>query len=193
MPRRAVLSFGLLAVIFSLLFSAPSCGQSPEVPNRCTQPPDQTSPRTDGDNVPHRKVVIERIIFDGPIHLDNSAVAQIVATANRNEWFTTDNAGWVEELAENWFEGYLAESRLFPCKGDGGTTLTRCRCESGTLMWMKDSNTTWEIFDSQRPVMGWRPSRKVSCEPPSQCARERCSTCESEEIIWLPRIYEVDE
>jgi hypothetical protein len=116
MLRRAVLSFGLLAVICSLLFSAPSRGQSPEVPNRCTQPPDQTSLRTDGNDAPHRKVVIERIIFDGPIHLDNSAVAQIVAKANQNEWFTTDNSGWVEELAEIGLRGTWQDQGYFRVK-----------------------------------------------------------------------------
>ena len=112
MFRRAVLSFSLPAVICSLLFSASGRAQFPELPNRCTPTPDQTSPRADGNDAPHQKVIIERITFDVPVHLDNAAVAQVIARANQNEW-TTDNPVWGAEFAEVGLRGAWQDQGYF--------------------------------------------------------------------------------
>jgi hypothetical protein len=102
MFRPAHFSFALMAVICSLPFSAPICAQSPQVPNRCTPPTvDEASPSPGGTDSYRRKVIIHRISFDGPIHLEDSTLAQIIAKANQNEWLTTDNPLWVDELAED--------------------------------------------------------------------------------------------
>jgi outer membrane protein assembly factor BamA len=84
---------GLLTVIFSLLWIAPSRAQSSQVPIRCSQS------SVVKDDPPHRKVVIEGIQFDGPIHLSDSDIQQIVVEENKREW-DADRPGWVEELTE---------------------------------------------------------------------------------------------
>jgi hypothetical protein len=64
--------------------------------------------------------------------LENSAVAQIVTESNQLQGLTTD----IQAGLTSWPRlvcGYLAGSRLFPCKRDGGTALTWWRHERGTI------------------------------------------------------------
>ena len=70
----------------------PCFAQSPEEAKPCSEPPIQE------DRAP-RKVVIDRIEFDGPIHLGEADVAQIISDTNRHE-LDADNSGWVDELTE---------------------------------------------------------------------------------------------
>jgi hypothetical protein len=69
MARRATLPVGLLAVICSLIYAAPSGAQSPPTPKRCSVA------AVAEDDAPHRKVVIESIQFDGAIHLADTDIA----------------------------------------------------------------------------------------------------------------------
>jgi outer membrane protein assembly factor BamA len=53
----------------------------------------------DKDDLPYRKVIIDSIYFDGPIHLSASDIGEIISTANRGEW-RADSPGWIDELTE---------------------------------------------------------------------------------------------
>jgi surface antigen-like variable number repeat protein len=127
MPRRAALPFGPLAVIYSLLFAAPSYAQFPQIPKRCSPPfkllpltrtvADQSAQNPDAD-APHRKVIIERIDFDGPIHLPDSVVAQIIADANANDhdWWNADDGGWLNGFTEIGLRGAWQNQGYFRVK-----------------------------------------------------------------------------
>jgi outer membrane protein insertion porin family len=67
------------------------------------------------DDTPHRKVVIERIQFDGPIHLSEADVAQIIAETNRGE-LNADGSGWVEDLTEIGLRGAWQDRGYFHMK-----------------------------------------------------------------------------
>ena len=90
MCSRAALPFALLAVFSILVLSSSVHTQSPDNPEPCLQ--------SAGDG-PHRKVIIQGITFDGPIHLPDSVVAQIVADANDNDW-NADDLAWPNEFAQ---------------------------------------------------------------------------------------------
>jgi len=109
MARRAILALGLLAVICGLVCSAPCAAQFPQEPNHCSVP------TVAEDDAPHRKVIIESIHFDGPIHLADSDVAQIIAEANKGEW-NANRAGWIEELAEIGLRGTWQDQGYFGVK-----------------------------------------------------------------------------
>ena len=108
MPRRA-LQFGPLAVIYGLLLVMPCHAQFPLVPKRCS-PPSTLLSLSAGDNLDHsgkrpdatpgRRVIIERINFDGPIHLPDSVVTQIVADANQGDGWHAGNLDWLHALTE---------------------------------------------------------------------------------------------
>jgi len=53
----------------------------------------------DGKGDAHRKVIVERIEFDRPVHLSDSDVEQVIKTANESEW-DADSPAWVDALAE---------------------------------------------------------------------------------------------
>jgi outer membrane protein assembly factor BamA len=46
-----------------------------------------------------RKVIVERIEFDRPIHLSNSDIEQVIEKANKVGW-DADSPAWIDELAE---------------------------------------------------------------------------------------------
>lgn len=132
MACRATLPFGLLPVIYSLLFSTSSGAQVLQVPKRCTPPPvtdkvllrarsdqstrDATSPSPPPeDDGPHRNVIIESIQFDGPIHLSDSDIARIISDANRGEW-NANGSGWVDDLVQIGLRGAWQDRGYFKVK-----------------------------------------------------------------------------
>jgi len=106
MACRAILTLGLLAATCGLVCSAPCVAQFPQVPNHCSVPP------VVEDGAPHRKVFIEGIQFDGPIHLADTDVAQIIAEANQHD-LDADGSGWVEELTEIGLRGTWQDRGYF--------------------------------------------------------------------------------
>jgi hypothetical protein len=135
MVRQAALPVSLLAAICVLIDPVPSGAQVPEVPKRCSPPAaatnvklqtrgEQAAPNPESedkasdakvvleDDTPHRKVIIESIQFDRPIHLPEDVVAQIVAEANQHD-LNTDRPGWVEELAEIGLRGAWQDRGYF--------------------------------------------------------------------------------
>jgi hypothetical protein len=106
MACRAILGFGLLAAICGLTCPAPCAAQFPLVPNRCSVPP------VAEDHAPHRKVIIDSIRFDGPIHVADTEVAQIVAEANQHD-LDAATSNWVEELAEIGLRGAWQDQGYF--------------------------------------------------------------------------------
>jgi outer membrane protein assembly factor BamA len=54
---------------------------------------------SDGKGDAYRKVIVDRIEFDRPIHLPDSDMEQVVKTANESEW-DADSPGWIDQLAE---------------------------------------------------------------------------------------------
>ena len=94
MARRVVFTIGLLALANALLVCAPSLAQAPAVPEGCP------SPSVPSEKVAaSRKVIVERIEFDRPVHLSDSDVEQVIKAANESEW-DADSPAWVDELTE---------------------------------------------------------------------------------------------
>ena len=94
MARRAALRFGLLAVFCSLPCSVLNSAQFPFPPERCSVPV-----RTKKAITTWRKVIVKRIDFDGPIHLSQSDVAQIIKEANHKK-LNADDPEWIKEFTE---------------------------------------------------------------------------------------------
>jgi hypothetical protein len=109
MARRAVVTIGLLAVSSGLLIGAPIQAQIPSAPQSCSSPPvantkllvtlNGKSQISDGSRGTSRKVIVERIEFDRPVHLSNSEIEQVIEKANKAEW-DADSPAWIDELAE---------------------------------------------------------------------------------------------
>jgi hypothetical protein len=96
MPQKAALPLGLLAVICSLLLAAPSDAQFSQIPRGCPAPTSMLNLRNPSDP----EVTLERVDFDGQIHLPDSAIAQAVAKVNDEHW-DANNPGWVNWFTEN--------------------------------------------------------------------------------------------
>lgn len=73
--------------------------QVPDVPKRCTQQESQ-QPAQEHDT-PYQKGIVDRIDFDGPIHLSDADVAQVIDNANQAEFHAEDRA-WIDQLREVW-------------------------------------------------------------------------------------------
>jgi hypothetical protein len=111
MARKAALTFGLLVVLCGLVGPAPSWAQLSSAPQSCSSSPgtnenSQTNAvgnvrNSDGTGDVHRKVIVDRIEFDRPVHLSDFDVDQIIKTANEMEADAdADPSPWVDELAE---------------------------------------------------------------------------------------------
>jgi hypothetical protein len=111
MARRAIVALGMLALICGLSWPAPGWAQSSPDNQSCFSPPvsneklqtnaDGNVQNSDGNADVHRKVIVDRIEFDRPVHLSNSDVEQIIQTENDAEWDAdADSRPWVDELAE---------------------------------------------------------------------------------------------
>lgn len=93
------LPFGPLFLILGLLCLAPLQAQVSQTPDGCKP-------------ASHRKVVIRRIDFDGPIHLPDSYVAQIIADVNHHELYA-DNPDWLKNVTDDYLtfawqnQGYM--------------------------------------------------------------------------------------
>jgi outer membrane protein assembly factor BamA len=109
MARRVVVTVGLLAVSSGLLIGAPSRAQVSSAAQSCSSPPvantkllvnvNGKSQTSDRNRDTSRKVIVERIELDRPVHLSNSDIEQVIEKANESEW-DADSPGWVDELAE---------------------------------------------------------------------------------------------
>lgn len=115
MARHVIPALGPLALICGLIWPAPTWAQSPPTNQSCYPPPasseklqrnadgkeqnkDQNS---DGGSSIHRKVIVDRIDFDHPVHLSDSDVEQIIRTTNEMELDAdADSRPWVDELTE---------------------------------------------------------------------------------------------
>jgi hypothetical protein len=91
--------FGPLFLVFGLLGLVPIQAQVSQISDGC-------KPDT------HRKVVIERIDFDGPVHLADSDVAQVVADVNQHKFYA-DYPDWLKNVTDDYLtfawqnEGYM--------------------------------------------------------------------------------------
>src|SRR5579872_3425370 len=107
MARRVVVTIGLLAVSSGLLICAPSRAQVSSAPQSCTSPPvanamlpaNGNSLNLDGKQDTSRKVIVERVEFDRPVHLSNSDIEQVIEKANKAEW-DADSPSWIDAFAE---------------------------------------------------------------------------------------------
>ena len=111
MARRAILALGLLALICGVSWSAPSWAQSSLVNQSCSSTSvSSEKPQTnaegkeqnsDGNGIIHRKVIVDRVEFDRPVHLSDSDVEQIIRTANEmGADADADSRPWVDALTE---------------------------------------------------------------------------------------------
>lgn len=127
---RVALPFGLPVLLASLLCCPTASAQSPLVSARCSRlipmeagvttlrSPGQVNTGT-SKPLPHPKVVVERVEFDGPIQLPYSVVDQAIADFNR--WrVTTGEALWVDHLAEIGLRGALQNRGYFRAKVTAG-------------------------------------------------------------------------
>jgi len=126
MFRGAALLFSPLAVIYGLLLSAASYAQFPQIAKRCSPPStllrlstqtyaDQTGQSTDAKHESsYPKVVIERIDFDGPMHLPDSVVAQVISDFNERQLAT--NLEWAAVLTEIGLRGAWQNRGYFRVK-----------------------------------------------------------------------------
>jgi len=108
MARRVLLTIGLLAVTNSFLFCAQSGSNSfgsPRLSFTCLYNgklqtnTDEIVQHSDRQGDAYRKVIVDRIEFDRPVHLSESDVEQVIKTANEIG-YNADTSGWVDELAE---------------------------------------------------------------------------------------------
>jgi outer membrane protein assembly factor BamA len=109
MARRVVVTIGLLAVSSGILIGAPIQAQVPSAPQSCFSPPVENTKlfvnvngklqTSHGNRDTSRKVIVDRIEFDRPVHLSNSDIEQVIEKANKSEW-DADSPGWIDELAE---------------------------------------------------------------------------------------------
>src|ERR1700688_860494 len=93
MARPTPLRLGLLAVIFSLNCSLPGWAQERQLPKGCPTPSVSTS------DAHYRKVIIESILFDEPVHLPDSDITQIIAATNERD-LNADDPHWTDQLDE---------------------------------------------------------------------------------------------
>lgn len=91
---RTALRSGLLALICGFPCALLFADQFPVVPDRCLEP---SHPRK--TIATWRRVAIERVDFDGPIHLSQSDIAQAIKEANHDP-FDANHSEWIEEFAE---------------------------------------------------------------------------------------------
>jgi len=95
MLRWAALPFGLLAVSYSVSLVAPTYAQSPLMPKGCLRPSGFIELKNPSDP----KVIVQRVDFDGPIHLPDSVVMDAVAYENSLEP-DTNVPFWLDQFAE---------------------------------------------------------------------------------------------
>lgn len=94
MARSAVLSFGLLAVMYGLAGSLPAQTRSSAIPKFCSPHANKAATAA-----PYRKVIVERLEFDKPVELSTADIDQLVAEANRAEWDAAQDR-WLDSFAE---------------------------------------------------------------------------------------------
>ncbi|HEV7968192.1 MAG TPA: POTRA domain-containing protein [Candidatus Acidoferrales bacterium] len=104
-----MLTIVLLAVTNSFLFCVPSRAQIPSVLQGCSSPAvtneklqtnaDEIVQNSDRQGGAHRKVIVDRLEFDRPVHLSESDVEQVIQTTNEIG-YNADTSGWVDELTE---------------------------------------------------------------------------------------------
>ena len=114
MAFRAILALGLLAANCGLFRGTCSWAQSPKAPPNCSSPgaPNGRLQDSDRKDKPYRKVIIDRIEFDRPVHLSNSDVEQIIKEANEMG-MDADSSGWVDSLAEIKLRGAWQDQGYF--------------------------------------------------------------------------------
>src|SRR5580692_8014647 len=109
MARRVVVTIGLLAVSSGILIGAPIQAQVPSAPQSCFSPPVENTKlfvnvngklqTSHGNRDTSRKVIVDRIEFDRPVHLSNSDIEQVIEKANKSEW-DADSPSWIDAFAE---------------------------------------------------------------------------------------------
>jgi len=108
MAGKVLRTVSLLALVSSLLICASVRAQVSSVPSACSsiqaasqKLPANTSagPNSGKAKTPTRKVIVDRIEFDRPVHLSDADVQEVVKTANDAE-YDADSPGWVDELSE---------------------------------------------------------------------------------------------
>ena len=115
-------------MILGLLCLAPIQAQVSPIPDGCK--PD-----------PHRKVIIERIDFDGPIHLLDSDVVQVIADVNHHELYA-DNPDWLKIVTDDYLtfawqnQGYMkakvaAKATLLDADSTAGRFLVTAHVDEG--------------------------------------------------------------
>lgn len=102
----------------------------------------QVSPIPDGCKPDaHRKVIIERIDFDGPIHLPDSDVVQVIAYVNHHELYA-DNPDWLKNVTDDYLtfawqnQGYMkakvaAKATLLDADSTAGRFLVTAHVDEG--------------------------------------------------------------
>jgi Surface antigen variable number repeat len=108
MAGKVLRTVSLLALVSSLLICASGRAQVSSVPPACSsilaasqKLPANTSaePNSEKAKTPTRKVIVDRIEFDRPVHLSDADVQEIVKTANDAQ-YDADSPTWVDEVAE---------------------------------------------------------------------------------------------
>lgn len=106
MDRRTVLPFVLLGVIHVLLCCSPISAQIPQRLERCLPYPTLAEEIKDmQDEItakegkpPQRKVVIDAVKFDGPIHLPDSVREQLISELKQQEF--DEDRDWLRVIQE---------------------------------------------------------------------------------------------
>ena len=110
--RRFAPVLALLGLIYPLACPSPLRGQSPTSPAPCSSP----APTTDENEEPTGekvlpKVVIDSVVFDGPISLPNSVREQLVAELKQHKFNVSVN--WLAEIQEVAIEGAWRDEGFF--------------------------------------------------------------------------------
>jgi len=95
-------ALGLLAANCGLIGGTHGWAQSPKSPPSWSSPGIPTGklhPDANGKDEAYRKVIVDRIEFDRPVHLSDSDVEQIIKEENEME-LHADSSAWVDDLAE---------------------------------------------------------------------------------------------
>lgn len=127
MPWRTAFSSGFLLILILLLCIEPVGAQVDRQSPPCSPSSVSNASATDEAEAPHPKVVIDEVKFDGPIHLPDSVINEVIADANSAGLDAIDGA-WVNMFAEagirdawqsrGYFKVSLRPTEVEPLRGD---------------------------------------------------------------------------
>ena len=174
MPWRTAFSSGpLLLILILLLCIAPVRAQVDRQSLPCSSSSVKGASATDEAEALHPKVVIDEVRFDGPIHLPDSAINEMVADANNVE-LDTANSVWVNQFAKagirdawqsrGYFRVSLEPTEVEPLGGDAHERHFRVTVHINEGLQYHLGDLTFANSNPNAPVKWGIPSLVSRCK-----------------------------